>query len=178
MRSNNKKISIQNQQEMLISALNKEFKGKKLGIAKDNKQFNELKKSDCDIIYHQNKGNFYNNLNGESKGLGAHKRPIAKLGKNYGLSYEDMPKSIPYKNEPIRFFVDAREFLEVMGVKKANKIAGLLNENPAHGLKAIEAYADSNNFIGVLSLPSDPGMSPAEWWAYEIYDYQADYYSN
>ena len=129
-------------------------------------------------LYDQNKGNFYNNLNGESKGLGAHKRPIAKLGKNYGLSYEDMPKSIPYKNEPIRLFADAREFLEVMGVKKANKIAGLLNENPDQGLKAIEAYADSNNFIGVLSLPSDPGMSPAEWWAYEIYDYQADYYSN
>ena len=90
-----------------------------------------------------------------------------------------MPKLIPY--EPIRMVADAREFLEVMGVKKADKIARLLNENPAKGLKAIEAYADKNNFKGVLSLPSPPplpGMSPAEMWAYEIYDYQADYYSN
>ena len=161
---------------MLISALNKESKGKTLGIAEDNKQFNELKASDCDIIYHQNKGKFYDNLNGEGKGLGSNKKPIARLGRNYGLSYDDMPKLIPY--EPIRMVADAREFLEVMGVKKADKIAGLLNENPAKGLKAIEAYADKNNFKGVLSLPSPPGMSPEEMWAYEIYDYQADYYSN
>ena len=178
MSPNNKPTRIQNQQEMLISALNKEFKGKTLGIAEDNKQFNELKKSDCDIIYYQNKGKFYDNLNGEGKGLGSNKKPIARLGKNYGLSYADMPKSIPYEHERIRIVVDAREFLEEIGVKKANKIAGLLNENPAQGLKAIEAYADSNNFVGVLSLPSPPGMTPAEWWAYEIYDYQADYYSN
>ena len=163
---------------MLISVLNKESKGKTLGIAGDNKQFNELKMSDCDIIYHQNKGKFYDNLNGEGKGLGSNKKPIARLGRNYDLSYEDMPKLIPYKHEPIRLFADAREFLEVMGVKKANKIAGLINENPAKGLKAIEAYADSNNFKGVPSLPSPPGMSTAEWWAYEIYEYQADYYSN
>ena len=176
MRPNNKQISIQNQQKMLISALNKEFKGKTLGIAEDNKQFNELKKSDCDIIYHQNKGNFYNNLNGEGKGLGSNKKPIARLGRNYSLSYADMPKPIQY--EPIRIVADAREFLEEMGVIKANKIAGLLNESPAKGIKAIEAYADSNNIIGVDSLLSPPGMTPAEWWAYEIYDYQADYYSN
>ena len=52
MPRNNEKIIIKNQQKMLISALNKESKGKTLGIAEDNKQFNELKASDCDIIYH------------------------------------------------------------------------------------------------------------------------------
>ena len=84
--------------------------------------------------------------------MGSNKKPIARLGRNYDLSYEDMPQLIPY--EPIHMVADAREFLEVMGVKKADKIAGLLNENPAKGLRVIEAYADKNNFKGVLSLPS------------------------
>ena len=85
MPRNNKKISIKIQREILISVLNKESKGKTLGIAEDNKQFNELKMSDCDITYHQNKGKFYDDLNGEGKGLGSNKKPIARLGEKLWL---------------------------------------------------------------------------------------------
>ena len=76
--------------------------------------------SDCNIICHQNKGKFFDKLNGEGEGLGSNKKPIARLGRNYGLSYEDMLKLIPY--EPIRMVADAREFLEVMRVKKPIKL--------------------------------------------------------
>ena len=65
---------------MLIAVLNKESKGKMLGIAEDNKQFNELKMSDCDIIYHQNKGKFFDNLNGEGKGWVRTKSQLRDLG--------------------------------------------------------------------------------------------------
>ena len=154
----------------MIDKINNKYQGRYFAIAENKKEFKKLKLSDCDIIYYQKNKKFYNNANGERKGFGKKKPVIESLKNGITPDYNDL-------DNLSRYFTNTKDFLKEIGIKKANKIAGWLNKDPARGLEKLETFAEKNRFESVLWITPDPDLSYSEWWANKIYKFQANYYS-
>ena len=154
----------------VIDKINNKYQGRYFAIAENKKEFKKLKLSDCDIIYYQKNKKFYNNANGERKGFGKKKPVIESLKNSITPDYNDL-------DNLSRYFTNTKDFLKEIGIKKANKIAGWLNKDPARGLEKLETFAEKNRFESVLWITPDPDLSYSEWWANKIYKFQANYYS-